>query len=364
MADVHNFLGYMYSSSAKAFLRNTNMPIESIHLLTARADSIPPSVIPHIPPTQSTSRTDPALKSWTAVVAAKTDITTVTTLPATRRPVNATDANVGQPLEALFLQHSEKYRVCLTIGELVGLTVIPPIKVKPAHPPPTSICGPGSLFINYVMRYMTSNNFTSSEVDTYCRRGTVNESIVDRFLESNDYSTRIPSLNIATEMFGQHEVQSLIDDCFFLGMSDHDTIATITRITAENVVRQYNRLVAAYCPEDRKIEELFICGQGALNMAIVDYLEDRLPKEVITRPVHDIGIPGDAMEALCCAQLGLETILKHAANEDGPFQQSHQDRIIGGAVKGRHWDTMKEHIGKFGGGREVFHVQRVVVEND
>ena len=363
MTGVHSLLGDMYSSSAKIFLRNTSIPIESVHLLTARADSIPPSVTPPIPPTQSTSQTDPALQSWTAVVAAETGLTTVTNLPVTRRPVNETDASAGLQLEGLFLQHAEKYRVCLSIDELVGITVIPPGSANVEHSPPISICGPGTLFINYVMRYMTSNSFTGDEVDAYCRKGTVNEYIVERFLDTNDYSQRVPPLSIATEMFGQHEVQSLIDDCLFLAMSDHDTIATVTRITAANIIRQYNRLVAEYCPEGCNIDELFICGQGARNMAIVDYLEDKLPREVITRPVNDIGIPEVAMEALCCAQLGLETVLKHAVKEDGPFKRNHQDRIKGGAVKGRQWDILKEHIANFSGGKDVFAVRNVVIES-
>ncbi|KAK7177623.1 upf0075 domain protein [Paraphaeosphaeria sporulosa] len=89
--------------------------------------------------------------------------------------------------------------------------------------------------------------------------------------------------------------------------------ATFTRITAENIVRQYKRIVAAHCPKDHKIDELFICGPGALSVAIVDYLEEELPNELTTRPLHAIGIPREAKEAMCCALLGLETIRESAA---------------------------------------------------
>ncbi|KAL1602746.1 hypothetical protein SLS60_006167 [Paraconiothyrium brasiliense] len=362
MVRVHSMLGYMYSTTLKCFLSNNGISEEAIHLIAPRADCIPPSVTPPLPISLTTNEAEPVLKSWTAVVAAETNITTASNLPVTRRPVNKYDPTAESPVESLLLQHPTKFRVCVTINELLSITIIPSAGSNLRTRPPSSVCGPGTMFIDYTMRYATSNRVQNDYDGTYASKGIVNQAVVDRVLKANNYSARVPSLQIATEMFGHHEAQDVIDECLFLGMTDHDTIATITRITAENIVLQYCRLVDAYCPLDKNIDEIFICGRGARNTDIIDYMEEVLPTEVITRPLDDIGIPGDAKEAVCCAQLGLETILKYAAKEDGPFERSHQNPIMGAVVKGKHWHKVKEQIMMFSNGEEVPAVQRVVVE--
>ncbi|KAF9731580.1 hypothetical protein PMIN06_007882 [Paraphaeosphaeria minitans] len=362
MVRVHSMLGYMYSTAVKCFLGNNGFSEDDVHLIAARADSIPPSVAPRLHPTLVIDEVSPVLKSWTAVIAAETNITTASNLPITRRPVNEIDPTAGFPIDSLFLQHATKFRVCVTIMDLLTITIIPPADGRPRVAPPSSVCGPGTIFIDYTMRYATSNRIQNDYHGTYSSKGIANHAVVDRVLQANDYSLRVPPLRIATEMFGHHEAQGVIEECLFLGMTDHDTVATITRITAENLVRQYRRLVAAYCPPDQKVDEIFICGTGARNTDIVDYLEEVLPAEAITRPLDDIGIPGDAKETMCCAHLGLEALLKHAVKEDGPFEQSLQNSIIGAVAKGRHWETTKAQLMRFSDGEELPAVQRVVIE--
>lgn len=349
MVRVQNLIGEMYSTAVKNFLGNNTLSEDDIHLIASRADSIPPSVAP-------------ALKSWTAVVAAETNITTASNLPMKSRPVNEQDPNTACSLDSVFLQHPTKFRVCVTIMDLLTITIIPPAGGIPVVAPYSSVCGPGTIFIDYTMRYATSNRVQNDSEGSYASKGRVNHAVVDRVLKANDYSIRVPPLHIATEMFGQHEAQGFIEECLFLGMSDHDTVATVTRITAENLVRQYGRLVAAHCPPGQKVDEIFICGPGARNTSIVDYMEEMLPAEVITRPFDDIGIPGEAKEAVCCAHMGLETLLMYAAKEDGPFDEDSQNPVVGAVVKGQRWDSVREHIMSFGGGQEVSALQRVVVE--
>ena len=154
---------------------------------------------------------------WTAVVASETGTTTVTNLPVTRRFVNQKNPTAGPPIDSLFLQHPKKFRVCAIINELLHITVILPAKDERRTPPLRSFCGPGTMFIDYAMRYATSNRVKNDYNGHYSSQGTVDQNIVHHFFEVNDYSTRVPSLSIATGMFGHHEVQGVIDECLFLG---------------------------------------------------------------------------------------------------------------------------------------------------
>ncbi|KAF2641428.1 hypothetical protein P280DRAFT_469049 [Massarina eburnea CBS 473.64] len=226
---------------------------------------------------------------------------------------------------------------------------------------PSAYCGPGTMFIDYAMRYTSSNRVDNDRDGNYGARGTVNQDIVDRFLSTHDYAVHTPPLSIAIEMFGQHEAQSLVDDCLYLGMSDTDTVATITRVTSENIVIQYRRLMKTFFPDQKDIE-MFVCGEGAKNMNIIDHLEEALP-EVLTKPLDDIGIPDCAKDSVRCAQLGLETILRHALSE-GKAEAEEQKNMLGNIVKGNNWGNTQQQIVHFSGGMELPPVRRVIVEDE
>jgi 1,6-anhydro-N-acetylmuramate kinase len=60
--------------------------------------------------------------------------------------------------------------------------------------------------------------------------------------------------------------QALIDECLNRGGSQYDTLATITRITAENIVRQYRNFGLKEAFEQSV--DIWMCGGGPLNLSI------------------------------------------------------------------------------------------------
>ena len=360
---IHSLLGYTFTASVEEFCDNHDVSVEFIDILALQASSMLPSA--KLPtPSSLAYREEPDLQSWADAVALKTGITTVTGLSLTRRSASRNNLASSPSIDSLFVSHPSKFRACITISDFLHITMIPPQTEEPGIPLPSLFCGPGTIFIDYAMRYATSNHIKSDHDGHYSSQGVVNQNVVDQFFEENEYSAQMPSLSIATEMFGYHEVQGVIDECLFLGMTDHDTVATITRIVAENIVRQYEKLAAAHCPSDHKIDEIFIGGSGARNVEIVGYLEEALIDGSIIKPLEDIGIPCEAKEALSCAQLGLETILKLAIIEDGSSEGSQQNRLTSSVTRGKQWQELQEHVLKFSGGREIPAVNRVIVEKE
>lgn len=361
-AALHLRLGTMLSSSIKTYCRKHKVDLDSIAMVAVQApnlDSLKPNPAVFASPT------------WEEVVATETSITTCFSF-------STQDCRVANPnippvpfVNMLLLRHPTKFRVCMHIGELTNITFIPASINDAFHPVISLDCGPGSLLINYAVRYLTSNQVDEDYDGSLGSQGQVHQDIVKRFLRTHDYSRRAPQVCIAREMFGDHDAQQLIDDCTLLNLSDTDTIATATRITAYNILDHYTRMSQHYFASAPPVDELFICGPSARNPNIVDYLEANLPEHIITKPLDDIGIPGDAIESVCYAHLGLETVLGHVTyaaasrNEQtrpkvAPLQPAH-DIIRGKIVPGARWKELQEHIHGFWGGKPVYVSQDVRV---
>ncbi|PVI01628.1 hypothetical protein DM02DRAFT_613556 [Periconia macrospinosa] len=361
MLQVHESLGQMLASAVRCLCKNHNISTKSIDLISAQADSYSDLVLHLSWPTSINLRSS----SWIVALGREIEIPTVTNITGTQRPSGQSNSAAYVSISRLLLQHPAKFRVCLTINDLVNITLIPPLNISTPSTIPKLVsqyCGPGTLFTDYAMRYVSHNEIQTDHDGNYGACGTVNYSAVNHFLSNHHDSVRMPSMKIAFEMFGQHAAQSLIDDCVFLDMSARDTVATITYITAQNIVINYHRLLDTFFP-NQKVDELFVCGLGANNMNVMDHLKTALPDTII-KSLEDIGIPGNANYSLGCAQLGFETLLGHTI-DDVPVQMKEQEQQVlsGFMSKGNRWEETEKKLLKFREGNKTLSVQDVVAKH-
>jgi 1,6-anhydro-N-acetylmuramate kinase len=295
--------------------------------------------------------------AWTSFVRAEIGLTVVSGFSIVENGSVTPHVSPVAFVDKVLLRHRNKFRACLNINDLVNISFIPPFTDTSSRATVARDCGPGSLLIDYAMRYCTSNGQTQDHNGTYAANGTVNENIVTRFLDTKDYLRVAPPLHIAREMFGDHEAQRLVDECLFSNMQEADIVATITRITAQNILKQYRRLLELNFPAGQEVDEMFVCGPSAENSNIVDFLEAELPENVITRPLGDIGIPGDANQAVCYAHLALEVVLGEASVALDPALRTEEaaleDAVRGRIVRGERWEQVVERIQQFGGGEQL-----------
>lgn len=218
-------------------------------------------------------------------------------------------------------------------------------------------CGPGNMFIDAAMRYFTNGEMEYDRDGEWGAQGTVNQEIVDKFLRENEYCNHPPPKTTGRETFGDNEGQAIIDECLALGMSKYDTVATITRITAQNIIKQYR----TFFDRADKIDSIWMCGGGARNPNIIKYLEEQLPHTRIMK-LDETGVPSDAKEAVSFAQQALESILGRAALVPVNSDSLTPNTISGKIAPGLRWRDIMAQAIAFGNGGPLPTVKEMVVD--
>jgi anhydro-N-acetylmuramic acid kinase len=97
--------------------------------------------------------------------------------------------------------------------------------------------------------------------------------------------------------------------------SPADVQATLLALTYDSVALAVERFCAG-------TEELYLCGGGAHNTALVSRLRQRLPHCLI-RKTDALGIPADWMEAIAFAWLARQTMNLRPGNLPAATGASH-----------------------------------------
>ncbi|KAF2869048.1 Anhydro-N-acetylmuramic acid kinase, partial [Massariosphaeria phaeospora] len=341
MGQINELAGQMFSTAIKSFLDKHEIPPSTIDITSAQADALPPLG------TRGKDGSGSQYPGWGTVIARDTAMTTVIDFRMPHHQQNRQRHALVELTTGTLLRHPVHLRACLNIDHIANLCFVRPASNGAAM---ASDCGPGTMFIDYAMRYCTSNQLQNDHDGTWGAQGTSNDSVVNHFMQSHDYFNRAPPARMVAEMFGEHEAQALIDECLFRNMSDRDIVATMTRITAANLVRQLKKWIAALnAPAPAQKIELFLCGAGARNPHIVDYLTAHTADIVAMQSWEDIGIRSGAKKAVCAAQLGLEALLDAAVRERGERPTAARPgRVEGSIAKAKRWDEAVEKVVRFG----------------
>ncbi|KAF5679580.1 anhydro-n-acetylmuramic acid kinase [Fusarium heterosporum] len=344
MSQLNVQLGEMFGHAVKEFCDKHEVSLDSIDLIGSHGQTIWLLSMPE----EAETRSAFCLGEGT-VISAITGITTVTDFRMAEQAVGRQGAPLVALIDGLLLHHPTKWRVCQNIGGIANLCVIPPDSEGGVEAMVDWDCGPGNMFIDNAMRYFTNGEMEYDRDGEWSGRGTVRQDIVDNFLNTNKYCNHTPPKTTGRETFGDNEGQELIDECLAAGCDKYDTLATITRITAQNIVKQYRTFFPRFGISLDKIAEVYMCGGGARNPTIIKYLREQLPGTEI-RALDETGVPSDAKEAVSFAQQAMEAILGRAALVPVNSDSLVPNTISGKIAPGKKWrDIMKQAI-EFGEG--------------
>ncbi len=243
-----------------------------------------------------------------AVIAALTGVPVV----ADFRPMDIAVGGEGAPLAPLahvcLFSDPGRARVVQNIGGIANATYLP-AAAKPDDKRVFAFdTGPGNVLIDAVMSKLSNGRAKMDRDGRMAARGNVCDPLL-RELMSHPYFARKPPKSTGREEFGLAFADRVLSQARRLALPAEDIIATLTALTARSIADALRRFVLP-CGA---VDEMILTGGGAHNRTLRRMLAAELDGiSVIT--ADDLGVNGDAIEAIAFAILGYEMLCGRAGN--------------------------------------------------
>ena len=205
----------------------------------------------------------------------------------------------GAPLAPAFHQaafsHPKKHRVIVNIGGMANITSLNAL--KPALGFDT---GPGNCLLDYWAQQHINQSFDTN--GDWGASGKTIPALLEKCL-ADPYFQRRPPKSTGREHFNPAWLSMLLNDEKYLPV---DVQATLTALTARSISNDIKAL------ED-SVDEVFICGGGAHNSALIDSIGSELAS-IPVNSTEPLGIAADWVEAAAFAWLAHQTLNNRPAN--------------------------------------------------
>jgi anhydro-N-acetylmuramic acid kinase len=301
-------LGELFAEAALKVIEVANIDRKRVQLVGSHGQTVR-----HLPPnrnsfaTHSVSRVGTLQIASPAVIAMRTGIPVVSDFRAKDMAAGGQGAPLVPLVDWLLLRHPNKTRIALNIGGIANLTVLPAkAKVSDVLAFDT---GPGNMLIDGAIRHFSGGVLNYDRDGEWARQGRVDKNLL-RWLMSHPFLLQPPPKSTGREMFGEAFLREVIKRANSLGLTQNDTVATLTAFTAESIADAIKRFVL---PKFGQVDELIVSGGGANNPTLMAMLRERLPKVKIRRS-DELGINADAKEAIAFAVLAHRTVMGLTGN--------------------------------------------------
>jgi anhydro-N-acetylmuramic acid kinase len=207
-------------------------------------------------------------------------------------------AGQGAPLVPAFhdrvLRHPDTHRVILNIGGIANLTDLAPGKTTTGFD-----SGPGNLLLD---AWIGKHQGKAYDKDgAWAARGKVIPALLQRLL-AEPYFAAPPPKSTGRDLFNLAWLERQLQG----DEAPQDVQATLLALTGDSIADAIQR----FCPGTR---EIYLCGGGAHNAALVQHLREALPQRRIEK-TEEVGIAADWMEAIAFAWLAQQAMQLRPGN--------------------------------------------------
>ncbi len=281
---ISNELARLYAAAAAALLQKTNIIPEQVRAIGCHGQTIR-----HCPDHGYTLQLGNA-----ALLAELSGITVVSDF----RSRDIAAGGQGAPLVPAFhdkvLRHPDIHRVIVNIGGISNLTDLPPNR------PTTGFdCGPGNLLMDAWIAQHHGKSYDDNGI--WAASGQVLPALLQAFLEE-PFLHHTPPKSCGRDLFNLTWLKNKLNG----NESPADVQATLLALTAHTIASAIRRFCAG-------AQEVYLCGGGAHNQALVQRLRASLP-DCCIQATDTLGLSADWMEAIAFAWLAQQSMQGHCAN--------------------------------------------------
>ncbi len=192
-------------------------------------------------------------------------------------------------------------RIMLNMGGVANFTYLP-TSMNPEEVFVTDT-GTGNTLIDAFTRLYFPEKAYDKDAEI-ARQGSVNQALLEELKADNFFKGAFPKTT-GPELFSIEYVRKAQKMSKTEHISVHDLLATLTRFSAETIAEAINFTVnnTSYNIKDFKV---YMSGGGMHNPLLVTWLKELLPCNFLE--TNDLGISGDAKEAVLFAILANETV--------------------------------------------------------
>jgi anhydro-N-acetylmuramic acid kinase len=222
----------------------------------------------------------------------------------------------GAPLalygDYLLFGSAQENRVLINIGGIANFTFLPANQDFQAVF--ATDTGPGNTIIDAFVQKNYAVPFDKNAA--YGKKGKLHQSLLESLLNEPYFGQDIPKTT-GPELFNLAYLNRAIGS---LNITKEDILHTLYYFTAETLCAEIMRSVNA---EYLRNTSVYLSGGGMHNPLLCDLIKKRLPK-LSVKKMDDLGISGDAKEAVLFAALANETL----AGETGFVSPKSSNRLF------------------------------------
>ena len=212
----------------------------------------------------------------------------------------------GAPLavygDYLLMSDKKENRILLNIGGIANFTYLSAgVNSKKVFVTDT---GPGNTLIDQTVFLYCHEYFDRDALRA--GRGKVHDGLLETLKSNSFFSLPFPK-TIGPELFNMEYVSRARKESNTESLSVNDLLATLTRFSAETIVESVKRVVG------NKKFVIYLSGGGAHNPLLTKWIKELsgIPELHTT---DELGVPGDAKEAILFAVLANETLVGTTIN--------------------------------------------------
>ena len=290
---IANRLACDYAHATLELLRATDVPANAIRAIGCHGQTIR-----HRPEFGYTIQLGNA-----ALLAELTDISVISDF----RSRDIAAKGQGAPLVPAFhdrvLRHPGIHRVIVNIGGISNLTNLPPDR-----PTIGFDCGPGNLLMD---AWIQEHHGSAYDKDgAWAASGKVIPALLQSLL-SESFFNATPPKSSGRDLFNLHWLKERLRG----DETPEDVQATLLALTAHGIADSIQK----FC---HGAQEIYLCGGGAHNQALMRSLNAALPQCSI-QLTDTLGIGADWLEAIAFAWLAQQTLHGKSANLPDATGASH-----------------------------------------